>query len=257
VEPDISKVSVPHLLRRLMRRDFLRLAKTQLQLVKMGKKSTRKGGKSDAMSSKNPTRGRGVPSSLGADHLLGVSQSLVRELVIAGSGTLNPVAAGGYTEFLTYLNSAYSAAGGSNMDGFGKYMAFYSKCFTVGAKLRVTFTVLDNNTYPVVVGVVTTTNSTSLGSAVAAIQNGICQWDQLFLNPNTRTFTTSLDVANFLHKPRVLDDPQLFATASAQPTQQILAHVFAQNNAPTGTQALTYTFELVEKCIFTDPIPFS
>jgi hypothetical protein len=239
-----------------MRRDCLRLAKTQLQLVKMGKKSTRKGGKSDAMSSKNPTKGRGVPSSLGADHLLGVSQSIVRDLAIFASGTLNPVAAGGYAETSAYLNSAYNTLS-TSLDGFSKYMAFYSKCFVVGAKIRVTFTVLDANTYPVVVGVVTTTNNTSLGSASAAVQNGICKWDQLFLNPNSKTFTTSLDVANFLHKPRVLDDPQLFCTASAVPGQYMVAHMFAQNNAPTGTQALTFSVEIVQKCVFTDPIPFT
>jgi hypothetical protein len=240
-----------------MRRDFLRLAKTQLQLVKMGKKSTRKGGKSDAMSSKNPTRGRGVPASLGADHLLGVSQSIVRDLAIFVSGTLNPVAAGGYAETSCFLNSAYNAFSSGSLDGFSKYMAFYSKCFTVGARARAVFTALDNNTYPVVVGLVTTTNSTSLGSAPAAIQNGISKWDQLFLNPDTRTFTTTLDVANFLHKPRVLDDPQLFSTVSAAPSQQIVAHFFSQNNAPTGTQALTISIELVQKCVFTDPIPFT
>jgi hypothetical protein len=219
---------------------------------------TRKGrGPSDALQSLNPTKGRGVPTSLGADHLLGVSQSIVRDLSIAGSATLNPVAAGGYSESTFSLNNAFSAAGGSSMDGFAKYMAFYSKCFTLGARIRVSINTLDANTYPVVVGLVTTTNATSLGSAIAAIQNGICKWDQLFLNPDEKTFQTTLDVANFLHKPRVLDDPQLFATASASPTQLIVAHAFAQNNAPTGTQALVYTFEMVQKCVFTDPIPFT
>jgi hypothetical protein len=258
VEPDISKDSVLRMLRRLAQRDFHRLAKTQLQLIKMGKKkSTQKGGKSDALTSKNPTRGRGVPASMGSDHLLGVSQSIVRDLAFFGSYTANPTAAGGYVEGSAILNSAYQAISSTSLDGFSKYMAFYSKCFTVGARVRVTWTALDANTYPVVVGITTSTLSTSLGSASAAVQNGICKWDQLFLNPNSKTFSTSLDVANFLHKPRVLDDSQLYATASAQPVQLLVAHFWAQNNAPTGTQALTYSVEIVQKCIFTDPIPFT
>jgi hypothetical protein len=254
VEPDISKVSVPYMLRRLVRRDFHRLAKNQLQIIKTVKKSKSRRGASDALNSGNPSKGRGVPRlTMGADHLLGVAQSLTRELAYVYSGTLSPVAAGGYTENLVRLNDAYTA----QPDGFGKYVAFYSKCFVVGTRLRVCLTVLDNNTYPVVVGVTTSTNTSSLSSSPLAITNGMSQWNQLFLNPNSVNFRSSMDVANFLHKPRVLDDPQLFCTASAAPTQGVFAHIWAQNNAPTGTQALVFTYELIQKCIFTDPIPFS
>jgi hypothetical protein len=224
----------------------------------IAKKKSRKGrGMSDALSSANPTKGRGVPTSMGADHLLGVSQSIVRDLAVFASFTANPVAAGGYAEGALTINSAYNTYSSVSLDGFFKYMAFYSKCFTVGARVRVTWTSLAANTYPVIVGVVTTTSASSVGSAAAAVQNGIAKWNQLFLNPNTWTCSTSLDVANFLHKPRVLDDPQLFATASSAPSQVIVAHFFTQNNAPTGTQALVYSVEVVQKCIFTDPVPFT
>ncbi len=67
-----------------------------------------------------------------------------------------------------------------------------------------------------------------------------------------------MDVAKFLNKPKVLDDPQLFSTNAASPSQIIVAHVGVQPvELSVGAIKLDYVLEAEFDCVFTDPIPFN
>jgi len=162
---------------------------------------------------------------------------------------------GAYAENPLIINTCFNINGGASAIGFTKYMQFYTKAFVLGARIIVKIvngspTVLTN------VGVCITTNNTTMGSHIAAIENGMVQWDVVQGNPDHRIFTESVEVSKFLNKPRVLDDPQLFCTAAANPAQVIVAHIFNQANGVT-TSAAFATYEILFDVVFTDPIPFT
>ncbi len=200
-------------------------------------------------------RGRAIPrASLGADTLLGVAQTQRRTLGqvvnIAATGTTG---AFGYTTNI--LNSAYHADGSGDADGFQKIMAFYSKCFVIGCRVLIHGTA-NVTTNSAIVGATITTNVTSLGSYAHAITNGMSQWTLVYKNPDRFSFNLGVDVKKFFNKPFVLDDAQLFCTASATPTQQIILHTWVQDDG-NNTQATLGFAELLFDCVFTDPVPFT
>jgi len=163
------------------------------------------------------------------------------------------------------LNSAYNLDGAASCIGYAKYMAFYSKCFALGGRITVNITNLSGATVgaagvalaPVSVGLVVTTNTTSLGNVLAALENGFCRYTQLGTSPDSVRMTEGADVSRFLHKPRVLDDPQLYSTSSAIPGQVVVAHIYAQ--ALSGATHTTVYVEAVVDvdCVFTDPVVFT
>lgn len=205
-------------------------------------------------------RGRWVPSPrAGQSALLGVPQSTRAQLVLTTLGSVTTTAVGGYAEVTSLLNSAYNGGGAFVFNGYAKYMQFFSKCFVLGSRV-----VVHGNTatlgagIPMVFGVTVTTNTTSLGSATAAINNGMCSWVTRYANPDSFTVSQAVNVGRFLHKPNVLDDPQLFSTSAADPSQIIVAHYWIQATAATGAAiTIHYVGEIVVDCVFTDPIPFT
>jgi len=203
-------------------------------------------------------RGRAVPRmDLGRDTLLGLAQSQRRTLALVGGSSVSG-AAGAYAETTFALNNAFSPGFSSSAVGYSKYMAFYTKCFVIGASIRVHGVVIDNaSTSGLVCGLTVTTNSTSLGSFQAAVANGMADWTVVFNLPDRVTFNESVDVSKFFNKPRVLDDPQLFSTSGAGPTQLIVVHLWSQ--ALTGATAISMEagVEILLDCVFTDPIPFT
>jgi len=199
-------------------------------------------------------KGAMVPSPFaGAHALLGVSRSLKRTLAFTKYYTAS-IAASTYAESTLYLNSAHNVDTAVDAVGFGKYMAFFSKCFVVGGSVRVH--AMSAGGQPVVHGVTVSTLTTSLGTQNAAIENGMCDWASTYTSPDTCVLTQRVNTSRFLTKPKVLDDPQLFCTLAALPSQLIVAHVWATN---FGGSAVTVDqmCEVLLECVFTDPIPFT
>jgi len=167
-----------------------------------------------------------------------------------------------YAENAFIMNSPYdpdAAFGGTQPTGFAKMMQFYSKCFCVASRYKVTVVNTTNGTIvaPIAYGITVSTNSTSLGSVAGAIANGLVTYDLIGTFPDHRRLDMSIDVAKFLNKPKVLDDPQLFCTSAANPSQVIVAHLWGQSMTPTTTSIVALILEAEFECIFTDPIPFS
>jgi hypothetical protein len=221
---------------------------------KKGKKANKKG----VTSSSNVPSTNTLSRSLG-----GVTQSLRRTLnwvYIA----VNAVGIGYTEQLVCKLNSPYDpdqAIGGASDVGFAKYMTFYSKCFCLGARIKVKgsfdYTGDVQVQYESVIhGVTITTYTASIGSTVAAINVGLVDYGLTSASPSRFEHSMGVDIGKFLHKPKVLDDPQLYCTAGADPTQLVVAHVWTDNRGSGHTNG-TFVYEVEMDCIFTDPIPFT
>jgi len=223
---------------------------------KKGKGGSR--GKASQDFASTPGRGPNVPRmNLGRDTLLGLAQSQRRTLSFVGSAAISG-AAGVYAENTVNMNNAFSVFGGASAIGYAKYMAFYSKCFVLGSTIHAKGVVIDNAaTAGLVAGVTLSTNSTSLASFPAAIENGMCDWTVAFNLPDRFDFKQSVEVSKFLNKPRILDDPQLFSTSSASPTQLVVAHIWTQPTGGATAINFSVVFQVDLDCVFTDPIPFT
>lgn len=198
------------------------------------------------------------------EHVAGIQQSIRRTLTWSYFGTTT-LAAQTYTELgVVVLNSPFdpdAALGGLSATGFAKYMAFYSKCFTLGSRLKVKVALAagsDEGASPqsAAVGLTITTNSTSLGSVAAAVEAGLCDYRVINQNPDSAVLTVAVDIAKFLDKPNVLDDNQLFCTSGANPGQVVDAHFWASTVGPLTTTTVSYILECEMDVVFTDPIPF-
>lgn len=219
-------------------------------------KSKKKGSRRSRASRAGPANGPGVPSAvLGVGTLLGIPTTQKRELAYAGSFAVTSTA-GAYSESVIPLNDAFSAFGGASATGYAKYMAFYSKCFVLGARCRIRGVLVPGGTGAAIIGVAISSASSSFASAAAAIEAGLCQWEVVGINPDRVRFDTTIDVRKFLNLPSILSSSQLYSTSAASPSVVVDAHVFVDGiGSFTGT--LSLAFETIFECVFTDPIPFT
>jgi hypothetical protein len=243
----------------------------------MAKKTSRRNKKKSATSSnaRMPPRTSGgndvsrsvyiPPRDFLQHHVAGVDQSIRRTLswVAINSTALT---AGAYTEpTVVLLNSPFdpdTALGGASAQGFSKYMGFYSKCYALGARASVKYaqsgaSATGGSPSVVVAGMTITTNTATLSGVVNAIQQGLCDYKLMNANPDSHELTLSVDFSKFVDKPDILDDPQWFCTASANPAQLICLHVWAQDLGVTAGNNFNFTVEVEMDCVFTDPIPFT
>jgi hypothetical protein len=193
-------------------------------------------------------------------HIGGVPQTQ-RTTFVWSAFTQNATSSATYFENTVILNSPLAPGGTTAAEGFAKMMAFYSKCFVIRTRWRVLLqhnlsTGGFPNVDPCEVGAVITTTSTSLASPDAAIMNGLSQHDFVTVNPDHVSFEGELDIGRYLNKPDILDDDQLYTTASANPTALVFMHAWVFNNGPSVGN-LTTRFVLEFDCVLTDPIHFS
>lgn len=206
--------------------------------------------------------GSGLTNFL-ARNLMGTNQSRRGTLAWGNSGSFS-LTLGDYNESVATLNNPYDpdpTLGGESATGFAKWMAFFSKCFVTRARWRADYAVLLQtsglapNVAPTYVGATVTTNSSSLAGFTAAVTNGLSQFRLLAQNPDTCKFEGIVDIGRFLNKPQVLDDPDLFCTASASPAQIICLHSWAENTSANST--VLYSIIVEFDCVFTDPVVFT
>jgi hypothetical protein len=195
-------------------------------------------------------------------HVLGVAQSLRRTMTLNG-GANTLLTTGTYVEpSVIILNGFFNMIASMQPAGYAKYMALYSKCFPLGARCRIKFAMCAStgsgaNTSPAFLGAVITTNTTSLGSLAGAVDAGLVDYKLLNQSPDSCEIELSVDFAKFVDKPQILDDPQWFSTITANPTQVIVLHVFAESVIATAGCQLVHNYEIDIDCVYTDPIPFT
>jgi hypothetical protein len=223
---------------------------------KSGSRKGNRGGAGSSEQNVSAGRGRHIPrANLGKDTLLGLAQSQKRTLSYTYKATLASGVAGAYNEATTVsLNNVFQPNGVSSPAGYAKYMTFYSKAYVFGA--RLTLHTVRTVAAGTIEGITITTNNTSLGAFDAAINNGMCDWAVVGANPDSTKLVQKVDIARFLNKPRILDDPQLFCTAAAGPTQLVVAHIWTQGTSAVAT-SFDFVAELEIDVCFTDPIPFT
>lgn len=165
-----------------------------------------------------------------------------------------------YTEFFQIvLNNPYdpdAAVGGTSAHGFAKYMQFYSKCFVLAARIKVSGTKTAAATPGGLLGMHITTDTTAASSAVTCINDGYCQYQVVNSYPDRFHLDLGCDVGKFLNKPDVLDDPELFCTSSSGPGQIVVAHIWGSNYSATS-EFVSFVIEVEMDCVFTDPISFT
>jgi len=204
---------------------------------------------------------------LSSDHLLGTPQTIRREMGLAITAGLPNVAAGARSEYAVFANAAYQPFSTQTPAGYGKLMAFYSRAFVVGARIKLH---CQNLIYPgtataptqiqnsALRTVAITTSSTALSTGTIAIDQGLSKWKLMGVSPDTWQTTIGVDVSRYLNKPRVLDDNSLSSLVTTNPTNGIFFHVGVDNlNSSAQTVSVVDTFELVQDVIFCDPITFT
>jgi hypothetical protein len=204
------------------------------------------------------------PRNFLEDKLGGVQQSIRRTLVwVAGA---NQAVTSTFNDFQqVILNSPYdpdAALGGSSAAGFAKYMNFYTKCFCLGARIKFKFASASTGgggtpTSAFLVGMTITTLTSPFSSSTNAIQNGLCDYIQLNQHPDSGMLCLGVDVAKYVDKPNLLDDPQFFCSATTNPSQQIVAHIWVVDTMAAGGTTLPYIIECEMDCVFTDPYGFT
>lgn len=227
----------------------------------MAKKSNKNNGKKKA-GNIPPPRGGGVTQSsyvprsdYVSRNVAGVQQSTRQTLVLTVNSSLTATVST-YTEQAVFLmNTGFRPylGLGAAATGFDKWMTFYSKCFVMGARVKIQAVCA---TQPCILGLCVTTNASALANLTQAMDAGLCQHVVCFTNPDHHSFNESIDVGKFLHKSKVLDDAQLFCTATADPSQVICAHFFAYGLGASNTTGY-WTGQITVDCVFTDPIPFT
>jgi hypothetical protein len=159
------------------------------------------------------------------------------------------------------MNNPYDpdfAVGGSSATGFAKLMAFYTKCFCVGAraKIKVQADNGGNNFMFIHTAQLSTLSTTSTG-ITETITAGLVDWKVTSDSPDHAELNMAVDVGKFLHKPKVLDDPDLFCTSSAGPNEAVYLHLGFYPNFTAGSYLQCYAAEIEFDCWFTDPKPFT
>jgi hypothetical protein len=206
-----------------------------------------------------------VPPMALLNHSITATPQTTRR-TLAWSYNLVAAAAPGLTEVATIvLNSPYdpdNAIGGTSATGFAKLMAFYSKCYCLGATIKwVGVNGLGAGVLagalPVNYFLVINTFTTALASSTSLIDDGLSTFKVVGQNPDSFALSLSADMAKFANKPDILDDNAWFCTSAANPSQVVAAHLCMLNNAPV-TSAVCYSQVVVLfDCVFTDPIPFT
>lgn len=156
------------------------------------------------------------------------------------------------------INNPYSPDSswlGNSDTGYAKYMQFYSKCYVVGARIEARF--IGDVSPAAIVGLTVTTNSTALTSVWQSTTTGLSDWRSVNVYHGEYMLSQGIDVGRFLNKPKVLDDPQLFSTASAGPAQVIAAHFWSYGVGAGAAGILAGSAFVTMECVFTDPVPFS
>lgn len=204
--------------------------------------------------SQGPEGGSEVPPpSAGLATVFGIAQSTRQTLALSLPGSLSSVA-GAYAENTFFLNSAYNS--GTSAQGYAKWIAFYRTCFVLGARIVVRGVQSTAVPTQLVVGLVVTTNTNSLVSAGRAVATGMSQYHTINTNPDRFMLTQKVNVARYLHKKKIVDDTTLQSTASSDPSNTIIAHLFTQGL--TGANStVQYQFVLEFDCLFADPVPFT
>lgn len=158
------------------------------------------------------------------------------------------------------VNNPYqvNATGFAQPSGFAKLMEIYSKCYVRSAKVTLTVinvTASGTSLIPTASsmhGLSITTLPTPLASASVAVQGGLETHKALGTNPDQITMSLTVDIGKYLTVDDVVDNSQLFTTASAGPGQLVyIQHWVYNNGSAAGVYNCHYVIDY--DCIFTDP----
>jgi len=139
-------------------------------------------------------------------------------------------------------------------------MQFYSKCYTLGARIRVKYTNITTSStatanVPVVVGLTVSTGTPTLSALQDAIGVGLTEYKIVQANPQCANFEMAIDVGRFMDVPDVLNRSDLYCTAAGNTPQIVVGHLWVQSLLAAASVG-AFVVDLEMDCVFTDPNPF-
>lgn len=118
--------------------------------------------------------------------------------------------------------------------GFDQLMAFYTSFTVLSARITCDAIAVS---VPIFLGVTASTSSSAVYASYGSyIESGLSSYR--FLDdptPGTNRVSTTVDIARFLGKVDLVDDPTLSGTSSSNPSSLVYFHVIAQDVNKTST----------------------
>jgi len=153
------------------------------------------------------------------------------------------------------LNTAFQPASTSTPTGSAKWFTFYNQAFVMASRMNLQM-VNTTATNPVVLGVTFSTSSSAPANMGAAVTQGLCKHQLVYVNPDRFAASVAIDVSKFLDKPIILDDPTLASFAGSNPSSLVYAHIWVGNIGNTNA-SVSYILDMEMDTIYVDPLPFS
>lgn len=143
--------------------------------------------------------------------------------------------------------------------GFDEAMKYYDQFTVIMSKITVRF-VAESATVPMVVGVKLNDDTTNETNTSDIIENGLNKTRILVGTgggpSQVQEVVLGCDVAKFFGRPpgkNIVDDPNLFGTAAASPTEEAYYQVFAYAAVNTTTVTCGFDVLIEYDAVFWEP----
>jgi len=209
------------------------------------------------------SRAKSLKKGYFKSHAAGFPQRFTETVRSVKSVAEASLASNTYFEEPIILNGTFAPGTGVSLPqpaGFVKLMAVYTKCYVRSAKITVITTNSTNGVAgtttkaPLLCGITISTNGNTLTFYNVAIDCGLETHKVAAANPDTVTNVITVDIGKFLSVDDIMDGPDFYNTAAANPNQIVVGHVWFYN---AGATAVTYihNVQVDFDCIFADPLP--
>jgi len=143
--------------------------------------------------------------------------------------------------------------------GFDEAMKYYDQFTVIKSKITVRF-VAESASVPMVCGVKLNDDTTNETNTTDIIENGLNRTVMLVGTgggPNqVRQVVLGCDVAKYFGRPsgrNIIDDPNLFGTAAASPTEEAYYQIFSYAAVNTTTVTCGFDFLVEYDAVFWEP----
>lgn len=143
--------------------------------------------------------------------------------------------------------------------GFDEAMKYYDQFTVLSSKITVRF-VAESGTTPMVCGVKLNDDTTNETNTTDIIENGLNRTEMVVGTGGgphqVKQIVLGCDVAKYFGRPKgrnIVDDPNLFGTAAADPTEQVYYQIFSYAAVNTTTVTCGFDFLVEYDAVFWEP----
>jgi len=137
--------------------------------------------------------------------------------------------------------------------GFDQYMALYARAFVFSARITVDWTLV--TALQTVVGVDLRTDTGFYSGFPGYVEKGTCEYKLLSaLQATPVRISKTVDIAKFLAKADILDDPGLYSTSSANAAETVYFQLFANDVLNSSNINVSALVCIEYDVVFGDPL---